>query len=349
MTKYIVSIIALFYFNLCSAQNKMAEIHNIVKTASEMDSSLSISLGFHYDNHAHYLNYGYTNHTDRVEVDLFSIFEIGSITKLFTAYLIAEQAALGNIDLNETIDAYLPLFLVLNSAIQNKIKVSDLASHQSGLPDFDFQKMMRIDPNQPLDLVTKETVDSVLRNTVELETYGSYQYSNISFVLLGYILENVTQTSYEALIKERMLVPFGMKNTMGSDFEDKNHTIGYNAKGEEKDFFNWNSVIAPAGLLKSNAQDLLEFVHVLMNTENDAITNELERTYFKNTFIELGFGLNIIRENEHVIFAKTGDTLGQSTVLAYNPVQNWGIVILTNQANGTARKMFEEILEVMSR
>jgi len=114
-----------------------------------------------------------------------------------------------------------------------------------------------------------------------------------------------------------------MRNTLTSVIEGRNQTTGYNAKNEKRDFFNWNSVIAPAGLIKSNTKDMLKFVIELLNYENKPINTKLESTYFKNTFIEYGLGINILTENGKVVFFKTGDTLGQSSVLAYNPEERW--------------------------
>ncbi|WP_382382247.1 serine hydrolase domain-containing protein [Formosa undariae] len=326
----------------------ITKIDSIIKVNSNLNQKIGISVGFIKNNEEHFFNYGNLNRTDSTKISQNSIFEIGSITKLFTAHLIARQVELGKIDLDNTIDDYLPPFFELNTGLQNKIKVSDLASHQSGLPDFNFQELMEVNPKQPLNEVTKEMVDSVLMNTSNLKSYGSYQYSNISYVLLGYILENIVQDNYENIIKNNILIPLNMSKTKTLDYAGNEVTMGYNAQGELQDFFNWNSVIAPAGLLKSNATDMLKFIRLLLKPNNQAINNQLESTYFKNTFIELGLGLNILRENDTVVFAKTGDTLGQSCVLAYNPEKEWGIIILTNQANRTANEIFNQIFDILN-
>lgn len=347
MMKHTTTLLFLLFVHCCFAQDAVKKIDSIMKATSALHPRIGMSVGFISNGKEYNLNYGYTNRTDKVETDISSIYEIGSITKLFTAYLIAQQVELGTLDLDHPIDEYLPSDFKLNPGIAGKIKASDLASHQSGLPDFDFKKLMVTNPEQPLDQVTQEMVSSILSSTSELASQGNYQYSNISYALLGCMLETVTSSKYEDLIKNRILAPFSMPSTLTSNYKTPGMTTGYSAKGEQKAFFNWNSVIAPAGLVKSNSADMLAFIKQLLEPENEAINALLEHTYFKNTFIELGLGLNIIRENGTVIFAKTGDTLGQSSVLAYNPEENWGIVILTNQATGTARQAFEQILEVL--
>lgn len=347
MIKYFSIVLSLLFVNNSFAQEMITKVDSIIKMNSNLNPKIGISVGFIIKNEEHFFNYGNLNKTDSLKINENSIFEIGSITKLFTAHLIAQQVESGKIDLDNVIDDYLPSFFILNKEIQNKIKVSDLASHQSGLPDFDFKQLMKVNPKQPLNEVTKKMVDSILTNTSELKSYGSYQYSNISYVLLGYILENIVKDNYENIILNNILTTCNMDKTKMSVYTGNNITVGHNALGESQDLFNWNSVIAPAGLLKSNSTDMLKFIQLLLLTNNQVIKTNLERTYFKNTFIELGLGLNIVRENGNVVFAKTGDTLGQSCVLAYNPEKKWGIIILTNQANRTAREIFNQIFELL--
>lgn len=347
MIKYILITLSISFVNTCFTQEVINQIDSIIKVNAILNPKVGISVGFIQNSEDHLFNYGNISYNDSTKVTEGSIFEIGSITKLFTAHLIAQQVEFGKIELDDTIDGYLPSFFMLNENIQNTIKISDLASHQSGLPDLDFKQLIKVNPNQPLDEVTKEKVDSILINTSELETYGSYQYSNISYALLGYILENIVQDSYENIVKNSILSSCDMSNTKTSNFKNNEIIMGYNSEGKEQAAFNWNSVIAPAGLLKSNTTDMLKFIRLLLMPNSQGIKVRLESVYFKNTFIELGLGLNIVREDGNVIFAKTGDTLGQSCVLAYNPEKKWGIIILTNQANSTAREIFNQIFEIL--
>ena len=343
-----LTVLCLALGSLCLAQNSFSSIDSLIKATSAQHPHIGISVGVIQNGQQQLFNYGFTDRSGKTRVSETTTFEIGSITKLLTGYLIAQQVDAGTIQLDNVIDAYLPDDFTLNSGIQNQIKVSDLASHQSGLPEFDMLSLIQSYPTQPFDGVSKATVDSMLSNAPNVETAGTYRYSNLSYALLGAILENTLNARYEDLLKQQVFQPLNMHNTYTSDVSKGTAATGYNAQNEERPFLNWNPIAAPAGLVKSNTADMLRFVQALLNSENESVNQILRTTYFKNTFIELGLGLNIIRDGNAVIYAKSGDSLGQSSVLAFNPAKNWGVIILTNQANGTARQLFGDISVILN-
>lgn len=348
MKKILSLFLILTATSLCLGQVSPQKIDSILNSVSQANPTIGISVGIVSNGKQQFFNYGNTSRTNGKEVDEKAVFELGSITKLFTGYLIAELAESGKIDVNAPIDDYLPKRIQLNPEIKGIIKVSDLASHQSGLPDFDFMHLLSVSPEQPLSLITNEMVDSILVKASSVDSLGIYQYANLPFVLLGAIIEEQYGMSYENVLYKQLFKPLKMKSTFTSNFKSvKGKTIGYNALDEKRDYFNWNSTVAPAGLLKSCTKDVLKYIELLLDEDNEAINSYLKKTYFKNTYIETGLGLNILRLNGQTIFAKSGDTLGQSSVLGYNPEEQWGVIILTNQRSMTARETFDKLLEVL--
>ncbi len=342
----LVAVLALVH---CTAQNKSAKVNSIVKEIYEENPDLGISVGLIYNDEKHFFNYGSINREKERQVDNQSVFEIGSVSKLLTSYLIAQQVEKGNIQLNDYIDDYLSGYFRMNPAIQRQIKISDLASHQSGLPDFDLSRLLNVNPHNPFDEVTEQMVDSILFTTTDLSKLGSYEYSNVSYVLLGYILESVCDDKYEQILKKYILDPLRMDGTLTSEvIQTDNITTGYSSLNEPQVMFNWNGTFAPAGLVKSTSLDMVKFLEELLASTNNDLMDELETPYFKNTHVELGLGLNILREEGNVIYAKSGDSLGQSCVLGYNPDKNWGVIILTNQASGIARQIFGDIIPILN-
>ncbi|TQD36947.1 serine hydrolase domain-containing protein [Haloflavibacter putidus] len=333
------------------AQSRAAQIDAISKEIFTKNPQVAISIGFIDKGKEYFFNYGKINRQSNLEVNKNTIYEIGSITKLLTANLIAQAQQEGKLNVNDLIGKYLPTEYNLPKEIRNKIKISDLASHQSGLPDFDFKKLMQTKPQQPLD-VTKKTLHAILNNSTKLLDYGNYRYSNISYTLMGIILEEVYAKNFTELVKEKILDPAQMKNTFTSNVEGQNKVCGYDINGVEQEYFKWNSWTGPAGLLKSNTADMVKLLDILLSN-NGKIANATkitEATYYQNTKREVGLGQEIARSKEDKFFYKTGDTFACSSIMAYNKKEDWGMVILINQHNSDLiRELFntnyEQVLE----
>ena len=203
---------------------------------------------------------------------------------------------------DDYIDSFLPKEYVLQEKLKNKIKISDLASHQSGLPDIDFGKLIELNPQQPISSVTEKTLIDIINNCSELTDYGKYRYSTIGYTLLGQILENLYGKSYDEIIRSKIVKPLKMTNTLTTDFNVKNRTVGHNPEGGAQEFMNWN-VTAPAGLVKSNAADMITYLKAVLNKETEigkaAIVTE--KIFYKDEKREMGLGLNISTDEKNTI------------------------------------------------
>ncbi|WP_373056208.1 serine hydrolase domain-containing protein [Zunongwangia sp. H14] len=312
---------------------------------------VAISIGFIDNGKEYFFNYGKISRKSNSAVNKNTIYEIGSVTKVFTANLIAQAQLEEKLNVDDFIDSYLPEEYQLPERIQNKIKISDLASHQSGLPDFDFKELMQLRPKQPLD-INKETLHSIINDSTVLADYGNYRYSNISYTLLGIILEKVYSKDFEKILKEKILVPAKMGNTLTTNFDTENKVTGYDINGVQQEFFNWNPLTAPAGLVKSNTGDMSKFLKILLADQSpiSQATVITEKTFYKNTQREVALGQEIERNGEDTFFYKTGDTFSGSSILAYDKKNEWGIIILINQHNSDLIRdiintNYEEVLE----
>lgn len=328
-----------FISTLSFGQDVSKKIDSIIKDNYQKNPAVSISVGFIKNNEAYYTAYGNLNKESQVQVNKNSIFEIASITKMLTSNLIAQAVIEHKLKLDDYIDNFLPKGYVLHANLKNKIKISDLASHQSGLPDIDFGKLIALDPQQPINSVTEEMLTSMINNCSQLIDYGKYRYSTISYTLLGQILEKVYNKSYDEIIRNKMITPLQLKNTLTKDFNVKNSTTGYNPDGGVQEFFKWN-VTAPAGLVKSNAADMVTFLKAVLNKETAIGKAAIitEKIFYKDEKREMGLGTNIVTDDKNTIYMKSGDSMGQSSIICYNRAKNWGIVILLNQRNSKMRQ-----------
>lgn len=333
--KITISVLILLISNqLAFGQSREKKIDSICQAIHNKNPEVAISIGFIDNEKKYFFNYGKISRKSDLKVDKNTVYEIGSITKLLTANLIIQAQKEGKLNINDFIDKHLPKEYILSEDIQGKLKISDLASHQSGLPDFDFNKLIESNPKQPLN-INKEVIHSIINNNTKLSDYGNYRYSNISYVLMGIILENIYSKSFDNLVRKKILVPSNMNNTLTTDFNVKNKVVGHDINGVQQDYFVWNSLFASAGLLKSNTSDMSKLLKVLLTNKGSTgkATSETEKTFYKNTQTEIGFGQEIERNRNDTFFYKAGDTFSCSSIFAYNKKSNWGIVIMINHKN----------------
>jgi CubicO group peptidase (beta-lactamase class C family) len=347
--KLLASLLLVSTFSF--GQDISKKIDSIIKGNYQKNPNVGISVGFIKNNEEYYTAYGNLSAESQTKINKNSIFEIASITKILTSNLIAQAVIENKIKIDDYIDNYLPKEYILNENLKNKIKISDLASHQSGLPDIDFGKLIELNPQQPISNVTEESLASIINNCTELKDYGKYRYSTIGYTLLGQILEKVYTKSYDEIIREKIMVPSKMTHTLTKDFNVKNSTTGYNPDGGVQEFFKWN-VTAPAGLVKSNASDMVKFIKSVLNKDSAIGKAAIitEKIFYKDEKREMGLGTNIVTDEKNTIYLKSGDSMGQSSIICYNRTKNWGIIILLNQRNSKMRqnllnKIYDTVLK----
>jgi len=341
--------LVLFISNSSFGQDFSKKIDSIIKANYEKNPDVGISVGFISNNKEFYTSYGKLSKESKVDIDKNSIFEIASITKILTSNLIAQAVIEKKFKIDDYIDGYLPKQYILQKNLQNKIKISDLASHQSGLPDIDFAKLIELNPQQPVSNVTEQSLATMINNCTDLIDYAKYRYSTISYTLLGQILEKAYGKSYDEIIREKILKPAKMNQTFTKDFDVKNKTTGYNPDGGAQEFFTWN-VTAPAGLIKSNTSDMVKYLKVILSKGNPISEAGLltEKIYYKDEKREMGLGINIDTDEKNTIYLKSGDSMGQSSIICYNRTKNWGIIILLNQRNSKMRQnLLNDIYETV--
>ncbi|WP_261512768.1 serine hydrolase domain-containing protein [Chryseobacterium paludis] len=338
-------VAVLLISNFTFGQDYSKKIDSIIQSNYKNNPDVGISVGYINNNKEHYIAYGKLSKGNQMDIDKNSLFEIASITKILTSNLIAQAAIENKIKLDDYIDNYLPKEYVLQKDLKNKIRISDLASHQSGLPDVDFAKLVELDSQQPINNVTEKTLTDIVNNCTELTDYGKYRYSTLGYTLLGQILEKVYENTYDEIIREKILKSLKMNHTLTKDFNVKNKTTGYNPNGGVQEFLKWN-VTAPAGLIKSNTSDMITYLKAVLTKGNKISQAAMltEKIFYKDNNRELGLGTNIIADDKNTVYVKTGDSMGQSSIIFYNRVKNWGVIVLLSQRNSKMRQnLFNEI------
>ncbi len=193
-------------------------------------------------------------------VDEHTMFEAGSIGKLFTNLLLAQEVQAGTIELDVPVVEYLPEGTTIAGGDGDTITIFDLATHHSGLTGLP-PEVIEAGINNPYAGTTAEELMAWLAETELNRPVGeSFEYSNPGLALLGQVLEQVTGSAYAELVETRIFEPLGMDgSSIGADpTQAERLATGHNAAGEPVG--NWDlDAFSPAGGLRSTAADLAKF------------------------------------------------------------------------------------------
>ena len=268
-----------------------------------------------------------------------TLFEIGSLTKIFTSILLADLAQKDSIDLEDSIIKYLPDSLAKNIALHG-ITLKTLANHTSGLPRLpdNIEKSLNFHTANPYKTYSLKELYAYLKDVKPLYQPGeNYEYSNLGYAVLGDIIARKTGKSIPTLIKEVITTPLGMLNTTDKiDPKKQQLSKAYDLQGHEVPHWEWQSFF-PAGGLKSSITDMLRFAQYQFkmpetDLENAMATTRLFTHYLPPT-TDIGLAWHMTMVNDVIQYWHNGATGGHSAFIGLIPDKRSAIVILSNSAH----------------
>ncbi|HXS36503.1 MAG TPA: serine hydrolase [Flavipsychrobacter sp.] len=294
-------------------------------------SIIGANVGIYYSDKDYIQSYGLADREKQIKVDTATVFEIGSNTKVFTALLLSEDIVNNKVKEQSFIDQYVPV----NPAIKNKIIITDLTTHTSGLPTLHDSESLapldKIDSLYPLDHVDNSYLLALLKNTDSLRGYGTYDYSNTAFGVLGYILTKTHHTTYEHLINTEILEPLQMHHTYCKIDTNNSHlTRPYN-DGDRAPYIKLSG-LASAGCIMSDMPDMLQFLkyQLGMHCSLDEAIKLTHKIRYTNNALMMGMGWHSTRMYQDTVYIMRGDTYGSSSLLFFDPNRQLAISIMLN-------------------
>lgn len=268
-----------------------------------------------------------------------SVFEIGSITKVFTGILLADMVARGEVSLSDPMAKYLPSGVTMPSRGGRQITLLDLATHHSGLPRLPGNMSLANAAN-PFADYTVENLYSFLSSYELRRDIGSqYEYSNLAVGLLGVVLARVGEMSYEDLVRERILDPLGM-NMTGITLEGEMldwMVEGHNQQGQVVPLWDLPA-LAGAGALRSNAEDMLTFLAANMGPPETQLERSMRDSHEVRASVssqmDIGLTWHVLHVGDERIVWHNGGTGGFRSFVGFDPEKGVGAVVLTNSGHG---------------
>ncbi len=268
-----------------------------------------------------------------------SVFEIGSITKVFTGILLADMVARGEVGLDDPVSMYLPEGeVILPTRDGKEITLLDLTTHRSALPRMP-DNFAPADPANPYaDYTVQQMYEFLSGHELQREIGAEADYSNLGVGLLGHVLGLASGMSYEDLARERIIEPLGMSNTGISLSTEMNQWL---AKGHDMDrnvAANWDiATLDGAGALRSDAVDMLKFMEANIGpAESDLeeamrVSHEARGEFGPDS--EIGLGWLISPVDDDSIIWHNGGTGGYHSFAGFDPDRGVGVVVLSNSVD----------------
>ncbi|MEO5799300.1 MAG: serine hydrolase [Gemmatimonadales bacterium] len=276
-----------------------------------------------------------TRHTGRDDAMTDStLFEIGSITKVFTGTLLADMVLKGEVALDDPVSRYLPGWTIPAFKGQ-QITLLDLATQSSALPSIpdDFKPANPLDPYA--DYTESRLVAFLGRYQLTRAPGARYEYSNLGMGLLGRALAERARKPYEVLIRERILAPLGMADTrIDLTADDLRRSAG----GHNDQLLataDWHlPAFLAAGALHSTVPDLLRFAAAVRDTTRGPLAKALafairpRRMY--NGVDSIGLAWHHIHVDGNDVVWHNGGTGGFRTWFGVNIATQRAVVVLNN-------------------
>ncbi len=276
-----------------------------------------------------------------------SVFEIGSITKTFTALILAQMVQQQKVRLDEPVRDLLPPNTVAKPD-GPEITLLDLSDQHSGLPRMPGNFAPTNPENPYADYSAKLLYAEIAKHGVALPPDTKFEYSNLGVGLLGQALADRAGVPYPELLHQQVTGPLHMTDTAITltPALQARFIQGYNAKLQPAHAWDLDA-LAGAGAIRSTAADMLTYLDAQLHPDHlpastlaapngKTLPAAIEQTHVLHAEVAAGMhiALNWFRRDDTGTFWHNGGTGGYSSYVAFNPQQDFAFVILNNVSPG---------------
>jgi CubicO group peptidase (beta-lactamase class C family) len=270
-----------------------------------------------------------------------TLFEIGSVTKVFTAIMLADAELAGKVRREDPAAKY--LLPAGDAAALAPITLLSLTTHRSGLPRLAANQVEAGGPQPYASYSRARLIDALRRHGRDAGVGRQSAYSNFGVAVLGEALAAAWDRPYAEVMQERIFARLGLRKTslaMTGMQPLENFASGF---AEEKAREHWTfSAMAPAGALVSSARDMAKFIQICLGFEPTSLREALTQSFqpqarMDESHSQIGLGW-LILDAERPVLWHAGGTAGFRSFVAFCPATGNGAVVLTsNSANNCER------------
>lgn len=296
--------------------------------------------------------YGVRDVTKPDPVDADTVFDIGSMTKSFTAMTVAAMVDDRKLEWDKPIVSYVPWFRLHDAIATQLVTPKDLLSHRTGMASHDFLRVSTY-------LTREELLHRIRYLEPNLSFRQGYQYNNLMYVVAGYVAGNVAGKTWEDLVRQRIFLPLGMTSSSASAVELQN-SINFAHPHELTDgraaitpIYDYQKFgVGPNGAVNSSANDMLKYLafHLSNGTVDGKqvlsgrqlqMLHEPSELIAGSTDYALGWVVEAYRG--HRVLQHGGSVHGFTSHMILMPDDGIAIVVLNNLASDLPRTITSDI------
>ncbi len=274
------------------------------------------------------------NRPDKPDGD--TVFEIGSITKVFTSLLLADMVERGEVTLDTPVPKLLPETVKVPSRNGKQITLLDLSMQVSGLPRMP-SNFKPADPTNPYaDYDAPKLYEFLSGYTLTRDIGEKYDYSNIGVGLLGHALARKAGMTYEALLRDRILTPLKMTSTSITLSAAQRQHLAPGHDTALTPVKNWDlDALAGAGAIRSTVNDMLKFLAANMELTDTPLKPAMRRMRAQRRptgapELDIMMAWHVFTRFGTEIVWHNGGTGGYRSFAGFVPEQKTGVVVLCN-------------------
>ena len=280
--------------------------------------------------------YGSLAKNDKRPLNGDTIFEIGSMTKVFTSLVLMDMVQKGEVAVTDPVSKFLPASVKVPERNGKKITLEDLSTQSSGLPRMPSNFNSK-DPLNPYADYSVEQLYQFLSGYQLTRDIGSqYEYSNLGVGLLGHVLTLRAGMDYEAMVRSRICDPLGMNNTRVTLSPAMKARLAVGHGPGLNEVPNWDlPTLAGAGALRSDANDMLTFLAANLGYSKTPLAAAMAaevsvRRPAGSPDMQIAYAWHVQTKNGNSIIWHNGGTGGYRTYMGYDPKTRVGVVVLSN-------------------
>ena len=335
------------------AEQPAKALEEIVRPLAEGGRKRGLAVAVRFADKWTTYSYGQSGNPARPKLDESTVFEIGSISKVFTATLLADMVRKGEAALEDPVSRYLPEGVKVPRQEDREITLLDLATHSSGFPRMP-SNFAPADPGNPYADYTPEKFYAFLAGYKLPRGIGSQvEYSNLGVGLLGHLLARKAGVDYDGLVRTRICRSLGMNDTAVhlTPAMRRRMAQGHDANG--KPAANWDfDAFAGAGGIRSTLRDMMIFMDANLGHGRAGVVSAMAATHKSRMAMgkdQVGLAWIIRDAGGRGMIWHNGGTGGFSSFAGFEPKSGAAVILLANFASpdevtGAGLKVLEAIV-----